>query len=65
MPQRTLRANARTMPIASLTADTALRRAFDLFGPRGPDPLLAPVGKRDPRPRQDGGAALVRVLELA
>jgi hypothetical protein len=64
MTQPMLRANARTLPIALLTADPALRRAFALFGPdAGHTPALA---DRAPRPRLDGDVVRpVRVLELA
>ena len=64
MPNATVRADARTLPIARLTADPAIRRAFALFGPdAGPMPALA---DRAPLPRRDGDAVLpLRILELA
>jgi hypothetical protein len=64
MPNATLRANARTLPIASLTEDPAIRRAFALFGP-DPDPAPA-AADRSPRPRQDSDAVrLARIPAFA
>ena len=64
MPNATVRANVRTLPIASLTREPDIIRAFSLFGPdAGP---LAAAADHKPRPRQDGDAVRpVRHLEFA